>query len=60
MYAWLWRHLPGPWPARLLTALVLMAAVVLLLFTSVFPWVTDRLDLDEVTIAGWIAGAPGS
>ena len=38
MYAWVWRQLPGPLPARVGAAAVLLAAVVLLLFTVVFPW----------------------
>ena len=37
MYPWIWRHLPGPLPARVATAvLLLLAAAVLLLFV-VFP-----------------------
>jgi hypothetical protein len=50
MYAWIWRHLPGPWPARLLVSLVLAAAVVLLLFTQVFPWAEDSLPFLHVTV----------
>jgi hypothetical protein len=50
MYAWIWRHLPGPVPVRLLTALVLTAAVVLLLFTVVFPWAEDSLPFLHVTV----------
>ena len=43
MYAWLWRHLPGQPAVRVLVAVVLAAVVVVLLFTLVFPWVTDLL-----------------
>ena len=50
MYAWIWRHLPGPWPLRTLVALVLIAAVVLLLFTQVFPWAEDSLPFLKVTV----------
>ena len=32
MYLWLWRHLPGPWPLRVLACAVLLGAVVVLLF----------------------------
>ena len=52
MYGWIWRHLPGPLPVRGLLALVLVAAVVLVLFTTVFPWAEDSLpflgDSDEI------------
>jgi hypothetical protein len=50
VYGWIWRHLPGPWPARLLVVLVLIAAVVALLFTRVFPWAEDTLPFLEVTV----------
>lgn len=50
MYAWIWRHLPGPWPARLLLAAVLTAAVVAVLFTVVFPWAGDALPFLDVTV----------
>jgi hypothetical protein len=50
VYAWIWRHLPGPTPLRLLTAVVLVAAVVLLLFTRVFPWAEDSLPFLKVTV----------
>ena len=50
MYAWMWRKLPGPWPVKVLEALVAFAAVVLLLFTVVFPWVEPRLPFYAVTV----------
>ena len=50
MYAWIWRRLPGPWPAKLALALVGIAAVVALLFTVVFPWVEPRLPFSNVTV----------
>jgi hypothetical protein len=50
MYPWIWRHLPGPWPVRLLLALVLAAGVVLLLFTTVFPWAEQSLPFLDVTV----------
>lgn len=50
MYPWIWRHLPGPWPVRALLALVLAAAVVLLLFTTVFPWAEQALPFLDVTV----------
>jgi hypothetical protein len=50
MYPWIWRHLPGPLPVRLLLALVLVAGVVLLLFTTVFPWAEQSLPFLDVTV----------
>lgn len=50
MYAWIWRHLPGPWPVRLLLGAVLTAAVVAVLFTVVFPWAEDALPFLDVTV----------
>jgi hypothetical protein len=50
MYAWIWRHLPGPWPVRTLLAVVLVAAAVLLLFTEVFPWAESSLPFLQVTV----------
>lgn len=50
MYPWIWRHLPGPLPVRLLLALLLVAGVVLLLFTTVFPWAEQSLPFLDVTV----------
>ncbi len=50
MYAYIWRHLPGPTPARIVQALLLALAVVAVLFTWVFPWLMPRLPFDDVTL----------
>jgi len=50
VYAWLWRHLPGPWVARALVSAVLILATVALLFTVVFPWAESRLPFTDVTV----------
>jgi hypothetical protein len=50
MYAWIWRHLPGPLVVRLLTSLVLIALIVLALFTEVFPWAERVLPFLHVTV----------
>ena len=36
MYPWIWRHLPGPLPVRVATAVLLVLAAAALLFV-VFP-----------------------
>jgi hypothetical protein len=46
----MWRKLPGPWPVKALEALVAFAAVVVLLFTVVFPWIEPRLPFNDVTV----------
>lgn len=48
MYAWLWQHLPGPTPVRALVAIALVVVVVALCFVWVFPWVADRLPVDNL------------
>jgi hypothetical protein len=50
VYAWIWRKLPGPTAAKAVEAVVLLAAVVLLLFTVVFPWLEPRLPFNDVTV----------
>ncbi len=50
MYTWIWRHLPGPIPAKAFTALVLILAVSALLLFVVFPRVEPLLPFTEVTI----------
>ena len=50
MYVWIWRHLPGGLPGKLVGSFVLLAAVVLLLFTVVFPAVEPLLPYSDVTV----------
>ncbi|HET8642837.1 MAG TPA: hypothetical protein VFM37_12935 [Pseudonocardiaceae bacterium] len=49
MYGWIWRHLPGPVPVKVVEALALVAAVLALLFFVVFPWAEPRLPFNDVT-----------
>ncbi|WP_202919153.1 hypothetical protein [Saccharothrix deserti] len=49
MYPWIWRHLPGPLPVRILEAVVLVAGVVALLMFVVFPWAEPKLPFNNVT-----------
>jgi hypothetical protein len=50
MYVWIWRHLPGGLPGRIVGSLVLLAGVLALLFFLVFPWAETRLPFNDVTI----------
>ena len=50
MYAWLWRKLPGRPLIRALTAAVLVAAAVAVLWYVVFPLLEPLVTLDEVTV----------
>jgi hypothetical protein len=50
MYAWIWRHLPGNRPLKLLQALFLVAAVSALLLFVVFPAVEPHLPISQVTV----------
>ena len=50
MYAALWRMLPGPVRPRVILVLLLVAAVVLALFTWVFRWVDGIVNPIEVTV----------
>jgi len=52
LYAWIWRHLPGPGPVRLALALLLCASAVFLLFEYVFAWLDPRLPWSDVTVDG--------
>lgn len=50
VYVWIWRHLPGPLPVRLLLTVVLLAAVATLLLFVVFPAVEPLLPFSDVTV----------
>ncbi|WP_174257515.1 hypothetical protein [Phytoactinopolyspora alkaliphila] len=50
MYAWVWRRLPGPWPARLAIYLIVVTAIVAGLFFWAFPWVEETFDINRVTV----------
>jgi len=50
MYTWIWRHLPGPTPAKALAALVLVLAVAALLLFVVFPQIEPLLPFTNVTV----------
>jgi hypothetical protein len=50
MYAALWRILPGPWWVRVLILLVLAAAILYGLISYGFPWVSQFVNPQEVTV----------
>jgi hypothetical protein len=50
MYAWLWRHLPGPIAVKLLCTLMLIALVVIVLFQWVFPWLEPLMPFSGNTV----------
>lgn len=50
MYGWIWRKLPGGTGLKLVEAVVIVFAVVVLLFLVVFPWVSAHLPIDQVTV----------
>jgi hypothetical protein len=52
MYAALWRRLPGGRLAKSLSALVLFAVTVVILFGGVFPAVAPLLPFEDVTVQG--------
>lgn len=52
MYAALWRHLPGPLPAKILACLALAALVATLCFTWLFPWIAAKLPVNDPNISG--------
>ena len=50
MYGYLWRHLPGPLAARIVVALLLLAAVVAVLFLWVFPAIAPHMPFNNGTV----------
>ena len=49
MYGWIWRHLPGPFAVRVITAVILVLGVVALLMFVLFPWLEPKLPFNNVT-----------
>jgi hypothetical protein len=50
MYAFLWRHIPGPLAVRLLIITAALAVIVVLLFGWVFPWVEPLMPFSGNTV----------
>jgi hypothetical protein len=51
MYAYLWRHLPGPVYVKVLIALAIAALIVVLLFGWVFPWIEPLMPFSGNTVS---------
>ena len=51
MYGWIWRHLPGPWPVRLLIVLALLAGVAVACFNWVFPTISPFMPFNDTTVS---------
>lgn len=52
MYAWIFKHLPGPLWLRIMIATLLIAAAVVVLMQFVFPWLSQFNPLTDSTIGG--------
>jgi len=50
MYAWIWRHLPGPMAIRVTLAVGLALGFVALLMFVVFPWLEPLLPFNNVGV----------
>jgi hypothetical protein len=50
MYAWIWHRLPGNRTGKVISAVLLVATVVALLWFVVFPWLEPLLPFDDVTV----------
>jgi hypothetical protein len=55
VYGWIWRRLPGPLWARILTSVTLTAGVVALLWFLAFPWAEPLLPFDDVQVGNGTA-----
>lgn len=50
MYAWIFRHLPGPVWLRVVLVLLVLAAVIAVLFTWVFPLIAPFMPFNGSTV----------
>lgn len=50
MYGWVWRHIPGPMAVRLVTAAILVLAIVAVLFLWVFPLAAPLVPFNDNTV----------
>ncbi|WP_159449692.1 hypothetical protein [Demequina sp. NBRC 110057] len=47
---WLWSRIPGPTALKILLLIVVIAAVVMVLFEWVFPWISTVIPIQDPTI----------
>ncbi len=50
MYAWIFRHLPGPLWLRICSSVLLLVGALALLLQIVFPWLSGLTHLTDSTI----------
>ena len=50
MYAALWRVLPGPWWLRVVILVILLVAILYGLVFYAFPWISELVNPQEVTV----------
>lgn len=50
MYAWIFRHLPGPLWLRIVFSLVLVAVALVLMVQFLFPWMSHFTQFTDSTI----------
>lgn len=50
MYGFIWRHLPGPTPVKILISVVLLAAVFMLLMEVIFPIISPYMPYNDVSV----------
>ena len=52
MYGWIWRHLPGGLPGRVIGSLVLVTLVAAVRWFWLFPLAEPLLPFDDVQLTG--------
>lgn len=57
MYAWLFRHLPGPLWVRILLTVLVLAAIVVALFGWVFPAIAPYMPFNDGLVGAAAAGS---
>lgn len=59
MYGALWRLLPGPNWLRIIILFLLAAAVLVVCFNWVFPWISDYMPFNDQTVEAIGTGQAG-
>lgn len=50
IYGFVWRHLPGPLPLKVVIALIMIVAIIAALFTWVFPQLAPLMPFNDITV----------